>query len=393
MAEKYRETAYEGWLREEGLPVQRGYGLTGVEALELGPWRRLGGRGAYIQLEGMEGYTGMYVGEIPPGGAMEPERHLYDELIYILSGRGSAEVWTGERERAAREGHFFEWQQGSLFAPPLNTWHRLINGSGSEPVRFLGVTTAPVVMDLFHNIPFVFNSDWLFDDRYDGRPDYFNVGERRFDHDGWLWETNFIPDARGTSLDALEAKGAGHVGVRYEIAGNVLVGHVAEWPVGRYQKAHFHGGGAVLLIARSRGYTLMWPRELGLHPYQDGHAERVVRVDWQEGSVLSPPSDWFHQHFNSASAPARQIALRYGSHKYGVGFYDSHTREGQRHAGGGQQAAPRHASLVSTRKGGTMVEYADEDAEIRRLYRAELLKAGVPYTMPDAVFEPAAAGA
>ena len=46
------------------------------------PWVRTGGKGAFIQLKGMEGFTGMYVGEIPAGGAPNRERHLYEELIY-----------------------------------------------------------------------------------------------------------------------------------------------------------------------------------------------------------------------------------------------------------------------------------------------------------------------
>ena len=50
---------------------------------------------------------------------------------------------------------------------------------------------------------------------------------------------------------------------QFEIANNRLIGHLAEWPVGRYHKAHFHGGGAVLVILRSEGYSLMWPNHLG----------------------------------------------------------------------------------------------------------------------------------
>jgi hypothetical protein len=58
MANTRRETTYERWLQQEGLPVARGYSVADVRALELAPWPRRGGRGAYIQLDGMEGLTG-----------------------------------------------------------------------------------------------------------------------------------------------------------------------------------------------------------------------------------------------------------------------------------------------------------------------------------------------
>ena len=109
----------------------------------------------------------------------------------------------------------------------------------------------------------------------------------------WVWETNFIPDVRGAPIDSQGFKGAGVRTTNYEIGGNSLVGHLAEWPMGRYHKAHHHGGGAVILILKSRGYTLMWPQEAGIQPYQSGHTDQVVRVDWQEGSVVSPPPAGF----------------------------------------------------------------------------------------------------
>jgi quercetin dioxygenase-like cupin family protein len=362
-----KDTTYERWMGQEGIPIVRGYGVTDVMGVELGPWERLGGRGAYIQLVGMEGYTGMYLGEIPPGGALEPEKHLYDELIYVVSGRGVTQVWNTDASKS-----FFEWQTGALFAPPLNTWHRLLNASGTEPARFLAVTSAPMVMDLFHNLAFVFGCRYEFGDRYDGRPDYFAVGERHVRESAWgktvVWETNFIPDVRGADIDPQEAKGSGLRGTVYEISGNVLAGHMAEWPVGRYQKAHYHIGGAILLIVRSTGYTLMWPKEVGPHPYASGQGDRVVRVDWQEGSVISPPTGWFHQHFNTGAVPARQAAFRYGSRNYRVQFHDDYNGAG---------------SLVSVRKGGTMIEYEDEDPELRRLYQRELALTGTPYDMPE----------
>jgi len=88
------ETSYEIWLRQEGVPVVEGYGVENVRGIARRPWARTGGKGAFIRLKGMEGFTGMYVGEIPSGGALNPERHLYEELIYILEGVGSTEVWS-----------------------------------------------------------------------------------------------------------------------------------------------------------------------------------------------------------------------------------------------------------------------------------------------------------
>ena len=151
------------------------------EILRYKPWKRTGGRGAYIDLKGMEGFTGMYVGEIPPGAALNPEHHLYEELIYIIQGIGATELWSAGDEK--RKMHF-EWQQGSLFAIPLNTRHRMINGS-REPAFFLAVTSAPLMIDLLHNIPFVMGSDYKFGDRFDSEsrlfcPDKFAQGNRRF---------------------------------------------------------------------------------------------------------------------------------------------------------------------------------------------------------------------
>ena len=200
-----RKTSYEVWLDEEGIPVVDGYGVDGRHAIcALKPWQRTGGRGAYIDLKGMEGFTGMYVGEIPPGGALNPEHHLYEELIYIIQGIGATELWSAGDEK--RKMHF-EWQQGSLFAIPLNTRHRMINGS-REPAFFLAVTSAPLMIDLLHNIPFVMGSDYKFGDRFDGESNYFVPTNSRKEIGGFInWETNFIADARGALVDPSEAKG------------------------------------------------------------------------------------------------------------------------------------------------------------------------------------------
>ena len=362
-----RETSYEMFLKEEGIPVVEDYGIEDVTVLARKPWKRTGGAGAYIELKGMEGFTGMYVGEIPAGGALNSENHLYEELIYILKGVGATEI--SSPGDAGRKMHF-EWQQGSLFAIPLNTRHRMINGS-NEPALFLAVTSAPLMIDLLHNIPFVLGSEYKFSDRFNGETNYFVPTNIRKEANGVInWETNFIADARGALVDPSEAKGFGVKITSFDMGGSTLVGHIAEWPVGRYHKAHFHQGGAILLILRSEGYTLMWPQEAGVRPYRNGNGDKVVRVNWREGSVLSPPSGWFHQHFNTGKVQARQLAFHYTgqSGKYLLGCWRAILKEGV---------------YTSVRKGGTLIEYEDEDPQIRIDFEAAIRKVGVPMEMPQ----------
>ena len=35
----------------------------------------------------------MYVVEVPGAGALNAERHLYEEIYYVVEGRGTTEVW------------------------------------------------------------------------------------------------------------------------------------------------------------------------------------------------------------------------------------------------------------------------------------------------------------
>jgi hypothetical protein len=191
------------------------------------------------------------------------------------------------------------------------------------------------------------------------------LSERRI-----LWDTNFLPDARTAGLDTHEQKGAGLQITQIEMGGGILTSHIAEWPIGRYQKAHYHGAGAVLLTLQGTGYSLMWPKQAGERPYEAGREDQVVQISWRPGSIFTPPNGWFHQHFNPGPQPARHVALRYGTRKFGVEFVDL-TREG--------------GTLTSTREGGSLIEYADEDPEIGRRFAAACASNGVEVRMPSGV--------
>ena len=122
------------------------------------------------------------------------------------------------------------------------------------------------------------------------------------------------------------------------------------------------------MILKSEGYTLLWPKESGTQPYAAGRGDEVVELRWHEGSVLSPPSGWFHQHFNIGKEAARQLALRFGSRLHPIGLH---------------QAAKKKTDgvYISVKQGGTMIEYEDEDPEIRRRFDENLKRVGTPIRM------------
>lgn len=366
-----RRSPYLAWMEKEGIPIAEAMGgLDDVTQLPREPWARMGGKGTFIQLRGAaEAQRGIYVAEIPGGGALNPEKHLYDEAIYVLQGRGLAEVWTdGDTKRT------FEWGEGSVFSPPLNAWHRLINGS-REPAIFLAITRAPRVMNLFNNFDFVFNCDYKFMDRYSGQDDYFQARETRQMEGRFkavTWYTNFISDVKTAFLDDLEQKVSGGQLTSFSMAGGFPHGHISEWSVGKYHKAHYHPAGAILVGISGQGYVLLWPHSVGIHPYQDGHADEVVKVAWGPKSIYAPPDDWCHQHFSTGKVPARHLAFHAeGNLTYGRSFT---TADGE-------------ASIyVSVREGGVLIEYEDEDPQIRRDFEEELRRNGVECHMPQVTF-------
>lgn len=188
--------AYRDWLAEQHLPVLAGHFVADLNTVQLEPWALTGGRAAFIYLEGSEGTSGSYVCEIAPGESLKPQRHMFEEIIYILQGRGASTVWGSSGKQ-----HHFEWQAGSLFAIPLNARYQLHNTAGSGPVRFVAVTTAPLLMNYFHNQKFIFDNPFSFEDRFGDEDDYFSHEGRTIDTR--QIQVNFVPDVRNLGAAGL----------------------------------------------------------------------------------------------------------------------------------------------------------------------------------------------
>ncbi|MDP2645729.1 MAG: hypothetical protein Q8P24_12385 [Desulfobacterales bacterium] len=337
---------YEKWLETEGLPVIRDFSIFDMMTVPLRPWPRKGGLGTFINLVGSEGQIDAYLCEIPPGESLLPQKHMFEEYIYLLSGYGASTIWNADG--SAKQS--FEWQTGSLFSPPLNTWHQHFNGQRDKSVRYIGVTRAPVYMTLFHDLDFIFNNDFVFKNRFSGQEGFF--GSQGKSHPNRIWESNFIPDCREFKLVKWHERGAGGSNIYFDISDNLQTTHISEFPVGTYKKAHRHGPGAHIIVLSGQGYSLIWPE-----------GEKRRKIDWKKNSLFVPPAMWFHQHFNTGNEPARYLAI--------------HAEHSFKYKG----LRKDYEAEKDIKQGGNQIEYEDEDPEIRRLFKEELAQTGAGWQM------------
>lgn len=369
---------YDTFMEQEGVPIYRGIGVRRVQDLELAPWRRMGGRGTFIQLFGTEGLWGCYLAEIPPADALKPERHLYEEIVLVVEGRGALEIW--QEEGGKRD--ILEWQPGSLFTVPLNTHHRLINAMSSGPALLLVGTSAPLVMNLFGNREFVFDCPFVFRDRYDGGEQYFKAQVKELEPDPHrglaMVRTNIVPDARTVQLPLDNRRSPGFRRLEPYLDKNVFYLWIGQHESGRYSKAHAHESAAVLICLGGQGYTYTWPREIGTRPWETGQVGKVVRQDYEPvGMVSAAPmgGQWFHQHFGVGREPLRLMAW-FGPFGRGTG------REPGRP---GEEVLDKNA--LHLEEGGSSIAYWEEDPFIRREYVAALAREGVESRMDESFYQ------
>jgi uncharacterized RmlC-like cupin family protein len=345
-ATEARGGPYEQWQQQEGVPVYKSYYVESMYTLELGPWARKGGKGAYLNLAEQH-EDDAFIVEIPPGGQLNPEHHMYEALMFVLTGRGATTVWGKDTPKRT-----VEWKPGSLFSPPLNMWYQHYNASGSEPARLLAVTRQPKIFDLYRSPDFIYGCDYQFSERFGGEDTYFTDPGYRLKR--LYWKTNFVPDVRTFQLEEYPERGPGF-NMKFSLAGNSMMAHVSEFPTATYKKGHRHNAGAHVIIIGGQGYSLLW---------FEGDTDRT-RVNWKDGSILSPAEGMYHQHFNSGNEPARYLALRLGGNP-------------EYQARSGQEEADQWAERVVNQ-----IEYQDEDPSIRAEYESEIAKYGLKLQLEE----------
>ncbi len=361
---------YQKWKEMQGIETLYGFSVPDVYTTEVTPWEARGGKGVFINLEGSAGFNDAYVYELDPKESSVPIKHIYDELIFVLGGRGATTVWNDPKKKQT-----FEWKKGSYFAMPPNAWHQHFNVSGDEPARYFAMTAAPRVIDTFKSLDFVFNNDHKFTEFFNDEEGFFKEGERKRGN----WRTNFIADVYAyapkerASVAELEerARSAAAEGTGWRSVGRWLSGEgdngggsIAflggavraavqfESRAGVHTPMHRHGPGIHVATIGGHGYSML----------KSPIGDQTVRIDWKPGTVFVPPEGWWHAHFNVGPEPWDWLRIGWGSDKPrpGGGHYDySRTPE----------------------EGGDQMSFEQQDPAVHREFEAECAKVEVSCLM------------
>ena len=288
---KFLLDPYLDWAKREGLPVHED-AVVDLAAAETGPWPRLGERcqGAFVHLPGRGDWMTVFLLDLPPGGASAPQRHLFDEVFYVLSGSGRIAVETPDGGELAHD-----FGPLSLFAPPLNARYRIVNGSAQAPARLACVNDLRILMNIFHDEAFFFDNPFAFPERQGASGRGNGRGNMR---------AGFVSDVSAV------ANGPTDEVFRFELplGASSMAAQLCAMPPGSREAARRADAGLHVLCLEGAGHTLLRIA---------GHAP-VQRVDWRPGSCFALPEHMLHEHVNSGGQAARHLALGFGTRRHPI---------------------------------------------------------------------------
>jgi quercetin dioxygenase-like cupin family protein len=246
----------------------------------------LGARAARLS-EGKFHQVDVTLIEIPPGGNLPPHRHLAEEMILIVSGSGYTQMWPRPEVRKER----YDWKEGDLLSPSLNTWHQHFNTSPTTPARYLSITTAPLTQNLFHNPAFLAASDFLFEDRWKSavaqKPEY--TPENTTGPTNVRMKVGHIlPDLPGREM---LRRSSDQLGITILPHGDMAANELLEMEVREFTRddgttpEHRHVWETVYFVFKGNGYATL---QKGSGP------ER--RLDWTEGDLFLVEANEYHNH-------------------------------------------------------------------------------------------------
>jgi quercetin dioxygenase-like cupin family protein len=148
---KANEKLYAGLLEEATQAPSRNAKRKKIVHPEEMPWemarqgilKHLLNAGMNTRMETVDAYMEI----IPPGSRSGKHRHLAEECVYVLEGRGydlhqdcDVEITDTYHWKAQEEVKRYEWEAGDVIYIPPNTIHQHFNADAERPVRLISAT-------------------------------------------------------------------------------------------------------------------------------------------------------------------------------------------------------------------------------------------------------------
>ena len=91
VTKEFLRDPYREWLDAQKLPVIDDFAVDLIK-VETAPWDRLGAEAAFVNLKGQGDFLSILVAVLPPGKSTSEQRHMYEEIVYVLEGHGSTTI-------------------------------------------------------------------------------------------------------------------------------------------------------------------------------------------------------------------------------------------------------------------------------------------------------------
>ena len=112
----------------------------------------------------------LYLQEIPAGSRSGKHRHMSEECVFILEGKGYDMHWNVDVKMDVKyewiiseEGEKFEWEAGDLVYIPTNTIHQHFNSDPEKPARIVSA-----VNRVYNHLGYGYNDL----EQYEDAPEY-----------------------------------------------------------------------------------------------------------------------------------------------------------------------------------------------------------------------------
>ncbi|MDH3547569.1 MAG: cupin domain-containing protein, partial [Gammaproteobacteria bacterium] len=241
-------------------------------------------------------------------------RHLAEEIIYIISGAGHTNLWVPSEDKV----HRYDWQAGDLLSPSLNAWHQHFNASADNAVRFISITTTPIINNFFHDSDFIASSDFVFAERWEHattqQPVYTPEGGFETSEVVRMRVGHLLPDLPDRKLRQ-RRKGAWGITILPEgdLAGNhVLEMEVREKDGEEFTDAeahlHRHPWEVVYIVLDGQGFS-----------YMQRKGESLRKVNWQEGDLFIAEANEYHDNRSAPNTRTRYLQVKAAGYFRGVG--------------------------------------------------------------------------